>query len=102
MKLETPCPACDKPVSMWRVMAAPTPWHVRCGACKASLRPVGATVPALIVAVVAGLAFTLATRPLVAAGEYRRTLLWGAATIVILELVLSFIIINWTKLEARR
>lgn len=32
------CPGCDERLSVWRVVAAPLPNRLRCGACRARLR----------------------------------------------------------------
>ena len=37
MKYSTPCPACGEPVTLGRIMATPTPWHLKCSKCKSRL-----------------------------------------------------------------
>ena len=37
MKYSTPCPACGEPVTLGRIIVAPTPWHLKCSKCKSRL-----------------------------------------------------------------
>lgn len=55
MRTTTTCPACEQPVSLWRIMSAPTPVHLYCPSCKTRIRPKGWTIPSIIFAVVMGL-----------------------------------------------
>ncbi len=34
---ELKCPACQGSIGLWTFAKAPTPWHLKCGRCKAKL-----------------------------------------------------------------
>ena len=102
MKKTTNCPACEQPVSVWRIMSAPTPLHLSCSSCKTKVRPRGWIVPTLIFALVVGIALGLSLTQL-----YRddHLPLIGAIAIavgilVIIEFGLSLLICNKAALEA--
>jgi len=101
MKLSTVCPACSQPVTIWRVMSAPTPWHLRCGNCHVRLRAPGLTVPALVAEVVIGVPLGVFARQMLAAGERREGILSIIAAVAILELVISLVLVNRVKLQAK-
>jgi hypothetical protein len=54
MKTKTACPSCGDMISIWRIMSAPTPFHLSCGSCKRNVRVQGWTIPGLIIAVILG------------------------------------------------
>jgi hypothetical protein len=101
MKLSTLCPACGQPVTIWRVMSAPTPWHLRCGGCHVRLRAPGLTVPALVAAVVIGVPLGVFAQPMLAAGERREGILLIIAAVAVFELIVSFVLVNRVKLVAK-
>jgi hypothetical protein len=101
MKTATSCPACSKPVTLWRVMAAPTPWHLKCGACDARLRVVGLTGPAVAVAVAIALPLGWYAQAMVATGQTRSALVIAVGAIVIFELLMSIVLVNSATLEPK-
>jgi len=101
MKVQTSCPACDKPITVWRVMAAPTPWHLKCGSCHARLRAIGLTAPALVVAVLVGLPLAWFVYTKMQVHEGRAALLVAVAAVALVELLLSVVLVNSAKLEPK-
>ena len=55
MKYSTPCPACGEPVTLGRIIVAPTPWHLKCSKCKSRLVVRWQTPIVVSVIVLAGL-----------------------------------------------
>ncbi|NQT73204.1 MAG: hypothetical protein HQ553_10640 [Chloroflexi bacterium] len=56
MKTTATCPACEQPISIWRIVSAPTPIHLSCSSCKTKIRPKGWTILSLITALAIGFA----------------------------------------------
>src|SRR5262245_21580162 len=89
MKFETKCPACAARIPVWRVMATPTPWHLKCGSCGRRLHAVGLTVPALVSALVVALPLGWYGYGLIASGRSGEALAFAIAGIVVFELFIS-------------
>jgi hypothetical protein len=60
-------------VSVWRIWAAPTPWHLRCGHCGAKLWVRKWTWPIGIVVLVPAIVLAVVLRREVSAGSLTRT-----------------------------
>jgi hypothetical protein len=103
MKMATACPQCSKPISLWQVVKAPTPLHVRCPHC---LRPLRAKNLTLLI-VVAGLALgvllgqKLLEQARIEGGLPVRGLLLALVIVVGFDLLASFAIVNVGKLAPR-
>src|SRR5690349_17465671 len=96
MKWTTECPGCKAPLTVWRVMAAPTPFHVKCKKCDARLRTGGVTWPSVAIALLLVLGLAYGSQRLEAGGALTRRnaviLLFGLGAIF--ELVVSLLVVN--------
>ncbi len=96
MKYRTRCPACDETVSVWRVLAAPSWWHLRCSRCNKRLATVWtpALVALTILEIVAAVAGGVAVGFLFVNGISLWYILPLAAVVVLLDLLTSILIVN--------
>jgi hypothetical protein len=106
MKFSTECPneECKAPLTLWRVMAAPTPFHVKCKRCNAKIRAGGIAWPSIAVSLVLIIGLVVGSQRLQAAGELSRRngvlLLLGLG--FVFELLVSLLVVNKAKLTANK
>ena len=90
MKYSTPCPACGEPVTLGRIIAAPTPWHLKCSKCKSRL-----VVRWQTPIVVSEVAYAVASAGLIIAFR------WGPGVISLENraLIILIVLLFWLLLE---
>jgi hypothetical protein len=103
MKMATACPLCSKPISLWRVLKAPTPLHLRCPHCLRPLRAKNLTLLMVIGGLALGLLLgeKLLEQARLEGGLPVRGLLLGLVIVVGFDLLASLAIINVGKLAPR-
>lgn len=102
MNFSSKCPSCNADMSIWSMMAAPTPWHLRCPKCRERYQLKGVSawvilVVAIILGIALGLGIALVCRMLDV------NIVYGLIAIVVLlvpiEFVMSLIMCNYASLE---
>jgi len=103
MKLATSCPSCGKAITLWRIMAAPTPFHLSCKACKSNLRlqnsPKGVIIAGAVIIAIVGIGLGLLWH-----SKHISTYTGIAITVAVAsisELVASFYVIYKGELVAK-
>ena len=103
MKTSTPCPVCEKPISVLRVATAPTPLHVRCPHCLRPLRVKNLVLPLLVAGVALGIVLgkQLITEARLVGGLPVKALLLGLVIVAGFDLLASLAVVNFGKLTKR-
>ena len=103
MKTSAPCPVCKKPISVWRVMMAPTPLHLRCPTCLRPLRAKNLTLPFVIGGIAIGviLGQRLLEQARFQGGLPTKQVLLGVLIVLAVDFIASFAIVNVGKLSPR-
>jgi hypothetical protein len=103
MTLATPCPLCSKPISLWQVMKAPTPLHLRCPHCLRPLRAKNLTLLMVVGGIALGvlLGQRLLEEARVQNGLPVRGLLVAIGIVLVFDLLASLAIVKVGKLSAR-
>jgi hypothetical protein len=103
MKTSATCPACSKPIPLWRVMTAPTPLHLRCPHCLRPLRAKNLTLLMLAAGIALGviLGEKLLEEARLENGLPVRGLLLGILIVVVFDFLASLAIVNVGKLSRR-
>lgn len=97
MKTATPCPSCRQPITLGRVLRAPTPFHLSCSGCGARLRVRGTVTPAaLVIAILLGLVLADVLRT-----HGMRALVPTIVIVLVAELVAGLVVLNVGQLEPR-
>lgn len=103
MALATPCPLCSKPISLWQVVKAPTPLHLRCPHCLRPLRAKNLTLLMVVGGIALGvlLGQKLLEEARLEGGLPVRGLILGVAIVVVFDLLASLAIVKVGKLSPR-
>jgi hypothetical protein len=102
MKYRTPCPTCGAPVSVWRIMSAPTPFGYKCSKCGKKFCARGWAWITVVVALLAigclgwSLNYLMDTNRLSASNAFIIFLI----VFVVGEITYSFLVINKSTLVA--
>jgi hypothetical protein len=105
MKVTTsvPCPFCTRSISVWRVMTAPTPLHLKCPSCYRPLRARNLTLPLVVAGIAVGviLGQRLLEQARAEGGLPLRGLLVSVLIVIAFDFVASFAVVNVGKLSQR-